>query len=84
MQGLCDPWAWDPCISSIRDRSCISPGGNLMVKGDMKKEMKHLYLPSAREVVQVDVPAMNFLMVDGEGDPNTTGDSPSCSICDRY
>ena len=55
-----------------------------MVKGDMKKEMKHLYLPSAREVVQVDVPAMNFLMVDGEGDPDTTGDSPSCSICDRY
>jgi len=55
-----------------------------MVKGDMKKEMKHLYLPSAREVVQVDVPAMNFLMVDGEGDPDTTGDFSSCSICDRY
>ncbi len=39
---------------------------------DVKKELKHLYHASAKEVVQVDVPAMNFLMVDGEGDPNTS------------
>ena len=38
---------------------------------DLKKEFKHLYLPSAREVVEVDVPPMTFLMIDGEGDPNT-------------
>ncbi len=37
---------------------------------DLKKELKHLYHALAKEVVQVDVPAMNFLMVDGEGDPN--------------
>lgn len=43
-----------------------------MVKIDLKNELKHLYQPSAREVVQVDVPAMNFLMVDGAGDPNTS------------
>ncbi|MBN1332614.1 MAG: GyrI-like domain-containing protein [Synergistales bacterium] len=44
-----------------------------MEKRDLKKELKHLYLPSATEVAQVDVPSMNFLMVDGEGDPNTSG-----------
>jgi len=41
-----------------------------MKKIDRKKELKHLYQPPAREVVRVDVPTMNFLMVDGEGDPN--------------
>lgn len=38
---------------------------------DWKKELKHLYQPSTKEVVAVDVPAMNFLRVDGKGDPNT-------------
>ena len=43
-----------------------------MSKLDLKKDLAHLYLPSAREVVRVDVPAMNYLMVDGSGDPNTS------------
>ena len=43
-----------------------------MGKVDYKKELKHLYRPSARIVEFVDVPEMNFLMVDGEGDPNTS------------
>ena len=43
-----------------------------MAKVDLKKELKHLYQPSAKEVVQVDVPTMNYLMVDGTGDPNTS------------
>lgn len=43
-----------------------------MEKIDIKKELKHLYQPSAKEVGQVDVPTMNYLMVDGEGDPNTS------------
>ena len=42
-----------------------------MKKIDFKKELKHLYNTSAKEVVFVDVPEMNFLMVDGSGDPNT-------------
>ncbi len=42
-----------------------------MNKIDYKKELKHLYKPSAKKVEIVDVPPMNFLMVDGEGDPNT-------------
>lgn len=40
-------------------------------KMDLKKELKHLYSPSAKQVAVVDVPEMNFLMIDGEGDPNT-------------
>lgn len=44
----------------------------MIKKIDFKKELKHLYNPSAKEVVIVDVPKMNFLMVDGAGDPNTS------------
>ena len=40
-----------------------------MDKIDLKKELKNLYNPSAKEVTVVDVPAMNFLLVDGEGAP---------------
>ena len=42
-----------------------------MTKLDFKKQLKHLYLPPAKEFVVVDVPPMQFLMVDGHGDPNT-------------
>ncbi len=42
-----------------------------MKKIDLKKDLKSLYQASAKAVVQIDVPAMNYLMVDGEGDPNT-------------
>jgi hypothetical protein len=44
----------------------------LMEKIDLIKQLKHLYSPSAKKVECVDVPQMNFLMVDGEGDPNTS------------
>ncbi|MEI6758368.1 MAG: hypothetical protein FDX18_06740 [Chlorobium sp.] len=43
-----------------------------MEKIDLKKELRQFYQPSAQEVAEVDVPTMNFLMVDGEGDPNTS------------
>ena len=43
-----------------------------MKKLDYKKELKQFYNASAKEVVVVDVPQMNFLMIDGEGDPNTS------------
>jgi len=42
-----------------------------MQKIDYKKELKHLYKPSAKKAEIIEVPAMNFLMIDGEGDPNT-------------
>ncbi len=43
-----------------------------MEKTDLKRELKHLYQPSAKQVSIVDVPTMNFLMIDGQGDPNTS------------
>ncbi len=42
-----------------------------MEKIDFKKELKYLYQPSTKKVEQVDVPEMNFIMIDGHGDPNT-------------
>ncbi|MCA9962017.1 MAG: GyrI-like domain-containing protein, partial [Anaerolineales bacterium] len=41
-----------------------------MSKIDFKKELKHLYNPPAKAFTVVTVPAMQFLMVDGHGDPN--------------
>ena len=43
-----------------------------MNKIDLKKDLKHLYKPSKKAVVEVLVPEMNFLMVDGAGDPNSS------------
>ena len=42
-----------------------------MEKRDFKKELKELYQAPTKEIVQVVVPSFNFLMVDGQGDPNT-------------
>lgn len=43
-----------------------------MDKIDFKKQLKHLYGPTAHMGIHlVDVPAMRLLMVDGHGDPNT-------------
>lgn len=39
---------------------------------DFKKTLKHLYKPSAKKVSVVDVPAMNYLMIDGTGNPGTS------------
>lgn len=42
-----------------------------MDKVDFKRELKHLYQPSGKDFSLVDVPDMQFLLVDGHGDPNT-------------
>jgi len=42
-----------------------------MSKIDLKQQMKTFYQPP-RQPVMVDIPPMNFLMLDGEGDPNTS------------
>ena len=44
-----------------------------MNKTNFKKTLKHLYNPP-RRFVTVDVPEMQFLMLDGHGDPNTSQD----------
>lgn len=41
-----------------------------MDKIDFRKLHKALYAPPAGRFVEVDVPAMHFVMVDGKGDPN--------------
>jgi hypothetical protein len=43
-----------------------------MPKIDLRKQLKHLYNPPKNKFTAVDVPAMNFLMIDGKGDPNTS------------
>lgn len=43
-----------------------------MAKIDLRRGLKHLYQPSAKDVVEVEVPPFRFLMVDGAGDPNTS------------
>ena len=43
-----------------------------MEKIDLKKTLKDLYQTSAKDVAFVDVPSMNYLMVDGAGDPNAS------------
>jgi len=42
-----------------------------MEKLDLRKQLAPLYKASAKQPALVEVPAMNFLMVDGRGDPNT-------------
>ena len=42
-------------------------------KSDIKRDRKDLYAPRAGGFQLVDVPELPFLMVDGKGDPNTSG-----------
>ena len=42
-----------------------------MEKIDLKKEFKVFYNPPAKEVTLIDVPKMNFIMVDGQGAPES-------------
>lgn len=45
-----------------------------MDKVNFKKELAQLYNPTNTDWQLVRVPTMNFLMVDGKGDPNTAQD----------
>jgi hypothetical protein len=60
-----------------KDSRCWTPertrtGGDEVQSFDVKKERKDLYAPEPGSFEIVDVPDMNFLMVDGHGDPNTS------------
>jgi hypothetical protein len=49
----------------------------IMEKLDLKKDLKYLYVPSARKIELVNVPVMNFVMIDGAIEPDQTpGTSP--------
>ena len=47
-----------------------------MEKLDLRKDLKHLFAPSAKRVEVVDVPAFNFIMIDGAIEP---GQGPGTS-----
>lgn len=48
-----------------------------MEKLDLKKQLKHLYLSSAKEVSLVDVPNMKFISLEGQIEPGAMpGTSP--------
>ncbi len=47
-----------------------------MEKIDLRKELKHLYAPTAKQVTLVVVPEMQFAMIDGAIEP---GESPNTS-----
>jgi hypothetical protein len=48
-----------------------------MEKLDLKKDLKYLYVPSAKKIEVVDVPTMNFVMIDGAIEPDQSpGSSP--------
>ncbi len=42
-----------------------------MGKIDLKKELRNLYNPSVKDVSVVDVPKMNFIIIDGQGAPES-------------
>jgi hypothetical protein len=44
-----------------------------MLKIDHRKTLKHLYHPSPKAAVLVDVSSLNFLMIDGRGKPTGSG-----------
>ncbi|MCP5106555.1 MAG: hypothetical protein GY950_24435 [bacterium] len=47
---------------------------SLTKKIDFKKEYRALFSPSAKESELVEVPAFKYIMIDGEGNPNTSQD----------
>lgn len=52
--------------TKFQNASCPS-----VTKTDLKKELARFYKARPGRIDIVDVPPMNYLMVDGEGDPNT-------------
>ena len=43
-----------------------------VTKLDLRQQLKYLYNPSPKEAAMVTVPDMQFLMIDGTGNPNTS------------
>ena len=48
-----------------------------MDKIDFKREFSPVYQVKKGDIVFVDVPALNYLMIDGQGDPNTAAEYKS-------
>jgi hypothetical protein len=50
-----------------------------MLKIDLKKDLKHLYQASAKAPAIVEAPRLQFLMLDGAGDPNVVPEFPQAA-----
>jgi len=46
--------------------------GESVEKVDLKRNLKQFYSPPSKEVVIVNVPTFNFIMIDGQGNPNSS------------
>src|SRR4051794_8633152 len=57
----------------------VTTAGGEMEKIDFKNVLKPLYQPSVQLAMRVEVPTMNYLMVDGEGDPNGSQAFSDCA-----
>ena len=44
-----------------------------MEKIDLKKKYKDLYNPSKKDFSIIEIPSLQYIMIDGKGDPNTSG-----------
>lgn len=51
-----------------------------MFKIDHRKTLKHLYHPSSKVPTLLEVPAMNFLMLDGRGKPDGKGFAQAAEV----
>lgn len=52
-----------------------------MEKIDFNKDLSHLYRPSTNKIATIDVPELNFIMIDGMGNPNTEKSYVHAIIC---
>ena len=69
MQDQPPPWE-NARAGNAPEPATICKEATSVPKRDFKKLLKDLYVPPT-EPVMVEVPPMNFIMVDGTGDPNT-------------
>jgi hypothetical protein len=53
----------------------------MLEKLDLAKQLKQFYTPSAKEAQLVAVPALNYLMIDGQGDPRDNPDYQAAVSC---
>jgi hypothetical protein len=61
-------------VVEIRLTLPAAPKGHFVDKIDLRKELAGLYKASSREPTIIQVPTMEYLMIDGQGDPETSAD----------
>jgi hypothetical protein len=59
-----------PALYQEFPTTCKKKREKAMTKIDVRRELKQFYNPPITQISIADVPAMNFIMIDGAGDPN--------------